>query len=169
MRTAGLASGALLLIVVHPLFGKGFVMCAAARLKPSGASIYFFFPGSFPQKKKKKAERAEKKNNIYVFTLVEKLFGAFPKEASASSCFWSRNLMSGREEWDPPTSGQFIKPLKAPASTLRKELPGLGSRLLQALHLPRIICSHGSRGTLPGDGCGRAGLSPQLLFSPCCP
>lgn len=77
--------------------------------------------------------------------------------------------MSGREEWDPPTSGQFIKPLKAPASTLRKELPGLGSRLLQALHLPRIICSHGSRGTLPGDGCGRAGLSPQLLFSPCCP
>lgn len=44
--------------------------------------------------------------------------------------------MSGREERDPPTSGQFIKPLKLPVNTLQKELSEFGNRLLQTLHLP---------------------------------
>lgn len=44
--------------------------------------------------------------------------------------------MSGREERFPPTSGQFIKPLKLPVNTLQKELSEFGNRLLQTLHLP---------------------------------
>lgn len=44
--------------------------------------------------------------------------------------------MSGREERDPPTSGQFIKPLKLPVNMLHKELSEFGNRPLQTLHLP---------------------------------
>jgi len=44
--------------------------------------------------------------------------------------------MSGREERDPPTSGQVIKPSKLPVNMLRKELPEFGNRPLQTFHLP---------------------------------
>lgn len=39
--------------------------------------------------------------------------------------------MSGREERDPPTSGQFFKPLELAANVLQKELSQLGNRPLQ--------------------------------------
>lgn len=136
---------------------KGF--CEARATLPSfnRRLSQIFSSGNILQKNVRKNKRRQT-----WFYPCGKTLGGFSWRSTNLIWFWSRNLVSGRKEGDPPTSGQCVKPSKLPVKTLHKELSEFGNRPLQTLHLPRAssVLLWLTRDAADGDGSGgSAGLS----------